>query len=160
MSFDNGVLSPLSTKTGNNFSVLSPIHHVTTSSPLVTAKMSSPMAGDVLSPLGKDTYSNELYTNTNVISPITTGPSLTINKPTNADLFSTPVTKTDHKDKAAFSIEEYVALLTRTATNSSIDHRFRQSKLRPLFIPSTLLASQQLTCHQRAASRTTSLRLQ
>jgi protein NEDD1 len=100
MSFDNGVLSPLSTKTGNNFSILSPIHHVTTSSPLVTANMGSPLTGDVLSPLGKDTYSNELYTNTNVISPITTGPS--INKPTNADLFSTPIAK----DKAAFSIEE------------------------------------------------------
>jgi hypothetical protein len=66
--------------------------------------MGSPMSGDVLSPLGKDAYSNELYTNTNVISPITTGPS--INKPTNADLFSTPIAKADHKDKTAFSIEE------------------------------------------------------
>lgn len=104
MSFDNGVLSPLSTKAGTNFSVLSPIHHVTTSSPMT--KMSSPMGGDVLSPLGKDAYSNELYTNTNVISPITTGPSLTLNKPSNADMFSTPIAKTDYKDKAAFSIEE------------------------------------------------------
>lgn len=107
MSYDNGVLSPLSTKAGNTFSVLSPIHHVTTSSPLVTGKMGSPMTGDVLSPLGKDTYSNELYNNTNIISPISTGPSLMVNnKPTSADLFSTPIAKADHKDKAAFSIEE------------------------------------------------------
>ena len=105
MSFANGVLSPLSTKTGNVFNVLSPIHHVTASSPLMSAKMSSPMAGDVLSPLGKDAHSNEFFANTNIISPIIAGPSLAIDKPSNAELFSTPIAKSE-KDKPTFPIEE------------------------------------------------------